>query len=188
MPAFPAPKERQKIARGVSPWIRVSLAEEPCKGGTRWVGSPLQSSNLQPARDPGAHAPGYVLPLLRSWPLRLRQFGEEPSKEQRERANSRGTSASFFLAPNWRAQGWPTAEGAIPADPVSPGRRCEVKPKDRDENRQSSLLGGSAWSAGQRRLNCTSMVARTSTGLPFRVPGRNFHLVAISCMAFSSRP
>ena len=89
MPALPAPRGRQKIARGAGPWIRVSLAEEPCKGGTRSVVSPLQGSNLQPARDPGAHAPGYVLPLLRSWPLVLRQFVEKPSKEQRERANSR---------------------------------------------------------------------------------------------------
>ena len=89
MPALPVPRGRQDIARGASPWTRVSLAEEPCKGGTRWVVSPLQGSNLQPARHPGADAPGYVLPLLRSWPLVLRQFAEEPSKEQREQGNSR---------------------------------------------------------------------------------------------------
>ena len=40
----------------------------------------------------------------------------------------------------------------------------------------------------ERRLNWTSMVTITSTGLPCRVPGRNLHRLEIPWMAFSSRP
>ena len=112
MPALPAPRGRQKIARGAGPWIRVSLAEEPCKGGTRSVVSPLQGSNLQPARDPGAHAPGYVLPLLRSWAVGFKTVRGEALQGTTGTSEFPGTSASLFLAPNWRAQGWPLAEGA----------------------------------------------------------------------------
>ena len=45
-----------------------------------------------------------------------------------------------------------------------------------------------AGSVDYLRLNWTSMVARTSTGLPLSIPGRKRQLVAISWMACSSNP
>ena len=110
MSALPAPRGRQKIARGVSPWIRVSLAEEPSKeqreqGNSREQAPPCSLHRIGQHKAPIAkwHKYRRLLPSGSQGRAAKRRFGDPggPNSPDCIRRRRQQSVVSNFVLRAW---------------------------------------------------------------------------------------